>query len=136
MNALTEIVIAINGAYDLLEYLSDKYCIIIATNGPEIAAKDKLSKIGCLDFVNKVLSADMFGFMKPKKEFFEAIQNELNNYNNNEYLIVGDSLKSDVEFGMNCNFDSCWFNKENEGLMKDYKPTIIINKLSELKNIL
>ena len=44
----------------------------------------------------------MFGYMKPRKEFFEAIQILLKNYNNEEYLIIGDSLKSDVLLAMNC----------------------------------
>ncbi len=136
MNSLTEIVIAIDGAYDTLKYLKEKYYIIVATNGPKVATKDKLSKIKCLNLVNEVLSADMFGYMKPRTEFFEAIQNLLKNYNNEEYLIIGDSLKSDVGFAMNCKFDSCWFNKNNEKLDEPYKPTIVIQKLEELKSIL
>ncbi len=136
MNSLTEVVIPIRGAYDTLKYLKEKYYIIVATNGPKIATKDKLSKIKCLNFINEVLSADMFGYMKPRKEFFEAIQNLLENYNNEEYLIIGDSLKSDVGFAMNCEFDSCWFNKNNEKLTEQYKPTMIIKELEELKKIL
>ena len=137
MNALTEKVIPIEGAYETLEYLSNKgYYIIIATNGPKVATRDKLLKINCLDFVNEILSADMFGYMKPNKEFFEGIEKTLNNYNIEEYMIIGDSLKSDVGFGMKCNFDSCWFNRKNEMLNTEYKPTIIINKLKELIDLL
>ena len=136
MNSLTEVVVAIDGAYDILKYLKEKYYIIVATNGPFLAVEDKLSKINCLDFVNEVLSAEMFGYMKPRKEFFDAIQNLLKNYNNDEYLIIGDSLKSDVGFAMNCKFDSCWFDKNNEKLTEPYKPTMIIKKLKELKKIL
>lgn len=136
MQSLTNVVIPIINVYETLKYLSKKYYIIVATNGPSIAAEKKLEKINCLNLVKKILAADMFGYMKPKKEFFEAIQNILNNYNKSEYLIIGDSLKSDVGFGMNCGFDSCWFNKNTEKLTKEYKPTIIIENLIELKNIL
>ena len=137
MNALTEKIIAIDGAYETLKYLSSKgYYIIIATNGPKIATRDKLLKIKCINFVNEILSADMFGYMKPNKEFFEGIEKILNNYNVDEYLMIGDSLKSDVGFAMKCNFDSCWLNRNNEKLNNDYKPTIIINKLCDLKDIL
>lgn len=134
--SLTESVTAIKGAYGTLKYLKEKYYIIVATNGPKIATKDKLSKIGCLNLVNKILSADMFGYMKPKKEFFEAIQNLLDNYNNEEYLIIGDSLKSDVGFAMNCGFDSCWLNQKNQKLTEQYKPTMIIRRLEELTKLL
>lgn len=133
MNALTEVIIPIEGAYDTLKYLSEKYYIMIATNGPKIATRDKLLKINCLEFVNEILSADMFGYMKPRKEFFDAIQSLLNNYHNEDYLIIGDSLKSDVGFGMNCHFDSCWFNRNNEVLTDGYEPTMIISELKELQ---
>ncbi len=137
MNALKENVIAIDGAYETLEYLFSKgYYIIIATNGPQIATRDKLLKIKCLNFVNEILSADMFGYMKPSKEFFEGIEKTLNNYNTQEYLMIGDSLKSDVEFAGKCYFDSCWFNKNNEKLNDYYKPTMVINELRELINML
>lgn len=132
MNALKENVIAINNAYNTLQYLSNKYQIIIATNGPQIATKEKLSKINCLQFVNNILSADMFGYVKPRKEFFEGIKHTLSNHNTEEYLIIGDSLTSDIAFAMNCNFDSCWFNPNNATLPIKYKPTIIINDLIEL----
>ena len=137
MSALSENVVAIDGAYDTLKYLSNKgYYLIIATNGPKIATRAKLVKIKCIDFVNEILSADMFGYMKPNKEFFEGIEKILNNYNMDEYLMIGNSLKSDVGFANKCNFDSCWFNRRNKKLDNDYQPTIIINKLNELINIL
>jgi len=136
MQSLTEKVIPIKNAYETLKYLSTKYYIIIATNGPKIATQDKLLKINCLEFVNEVLSADMFGYMKPDPRFFSGIKNMLQNFNNEDYLIVGDSLKSDVGFACNCGFDSCWFNKDNEKCLEIYKPTIIINDLKELIKIL
>ena len=136
MQSLTEIVVPVNGIEKTLEYLSTKYYIIVATNGPTIAAKEKLNKIDCLKYVKKVLAADMFGYMKPKIEYFEAIQKMLNNYNNIDYLIVGDSLKSDIEFAMNCGFNSCWYDRGTEELTEKYKPTYIIEEVIELKDIL
>jgi FMN phosphatase YigB (HAD superfamily) len=105
---------------------------LVATNGPSIATKEKLEKIDCLPFVKEVLSADMFGYMKPKIEFFEGIQ-ETYQLPKESYLIIGDSLKSDVGFGMNCGIDSCWFDRGNETLTEPYQPTMIIKELVELE---
>lgn len=132
MNALTQNVIAIEGAKETLEYLKEKYDIIVATNGPKIAAKEKVNKIGCLEFVKEVLSAENWGVMKPHKAFFEGLQTTLNNFNKNEYLIIGDSLKSDVGLAINCDIDSCWFNRNKEVLNTEYAPTMEIQKLKEL----
>ncbi len=136
MNALTEEVHAIDGALDTLKYLADKYKILVATNGPKVATKHKLEKIGCEGYVAEILSADMFGYMKPKIEFFEAIEERYKDFNRSDYLIVGDSLKSDVGFGLNAGIDSCWLNKNDEKLDRTYVPTMTINKLSELIELL
>jgi 2-haloacid dehalogenase len=136
MNALTEEVNAIEGAHDVLKYLSEKYTILIATNGPKVATKHKLERINCLQFVREVLSADMFGYMKPKIEFFEAIEQKYDDFNHGDYLIIGDTLKSDVGFGMNAGIDSCWFNRNHDALDSDYKHTFVINKLRELMGLL
>jgi len=138
MKSLTEVVIAIEGAFETLKYLSStqKYHIIVATNGPEVATTAKLSKIQCLDFVKNIFSADMLGYVKPQKEFFNSIKNSLHNYNNDDFLIIGDSLESDVGLGMTCGFDSCWFNRKKEKLTENYRPTFTVKKLIEIKNIL
>lgn len=135
-NSLTETVVPIDGARDMLHYLHDKYTILIATNGPNGATHAKLEKIGVLNCVTEVLSADMFGYMKPHVEFFEGIEARYNDYAREDYLIIGDSLKSDVGLGMNAGIDSCWFDRGREQLTDAYKPTYIIKKLSELKNFL
>lgn len=116
--------------------MADKYKIIIATNGPKIATQNKLEKINCEKYVTEILSADMFGYMKPKVEFFEAIEERYKDFNRSDYLIVGDSLKSDVGFGMNAGIDSCWFNKHGEETDRTYTPTLIIKSLSELIKLL
>lgn len=136
MNALHDVVVAVDGAPETLEYLSKKYKIIVATNGPAVATKQKLQKIGCLQYVTKVLSADMFGFMKPRIEFFHAIARRYPDNAVVDYLVIGDSLKSDVGFAMNAGIDSCWFNRNDEDIDSAYKPTFTITSLSELKEIL
>lgn len=136
VNALNENVVAIDGAQDTLKHLSDKYTILVATNGPQVAMRQKLEKIDCWQYATEVLSADMFGHIKPNIEFFEAIEKRYQYHNRADYLIIGDSLKYDIGFGMNAGIDSCWLNTHNEELDDKHKPTIIINKLSELMRVL
>lgn len=136
MSALREHVIEIEGAYETLKYLSNKYKIIIVTNGPSVATTDKIRKIKCLDFVDDILSADMFGYMKPHLELINGIKQVVGNKNHKEYLIIGNSLKSDIQWGMNVNIDTCWFNIFDGELEKEYKPTFIIKELIDLKTIL
>jgi len=134
--ALTEIVIPIDGAYETLKYLHGRYTILVATNGPNSATRAKLQKIGALDLITEILSADMFGYMKPRVEFFEHVEARYQDYDKRDYLIIGNSLKSDVGLGMNAGIDSCWYDRGVEQLTDKYTPTFIIKRLSELKDTL
>lgn len=132
MEYLCETVIPVKGVYDTLESLSKNYKIFVVTNGPSVATKSKIDKINCSNFIENIYSADMFGVMKPNIKYMESLKNILNDYNDDDFLIIGDSLKSDIELGMNCNIDTCWFNYNNEDLTDNHKPTMIINELIEL----
>lgn len=136
VDAMREVVVPIPGVKETLEYLSKKYKIVVVTNGPKLATKDKVDKIECLDYVDKIYSAEMFGYMKPRIEFFEGVKEDIGCEDLDKYLMIGDSLKSDVEFGMNCGFDSCWINRNGMELDDKYKPTIIIKDIRELMKIL
>lgn len=134
LSSLNEIVVPIDGAYETLKYLHNKYKIVIATNGPSVAVRAKLEKINCLNLVDFIFSADMTKqkVTKPSKEYFDELEEYLNYYNSNKMLIVGDSLKSEVQGGMNSGIDSCWLNRNNNDLPSQYKPTFIINDLRQL----
>lgn len=138
LHSLKSVIVPVDGVYETLKYLSNKYDIIVATNGPRQASSVKLDKIKCLSFIKYVFSADMTKecVTKPNKIFFDELLDYIDYYDKDKILIIGDSLRSEVLGGMNSNIDSCWFNRFNEKLDNKYQPTIVINKLLELKNIL
>jgi 2-haloacid dehalogenase len=137
VHALTDNVLEIDGAYETLKYLAaGAYRIIISTNGTKAAAHGKLKKIGVLPFVADVLSAETTGYMKPYIEFFEAIKERNDGFQRADYLMIGDSLKSDIGFAQNAGIDSCWFDRGEKKLTPEYAPTFIIKDLRELRAIL
>ena len=48
-------------------------------------------------------------------------------------LLIGDSLTTDILGGMKNGIDTCWFNPNDVPLPEEYKPTMTLNKLLELK---
>lgn len=138
LKSLNEIVVPIEGTYEVLNYLHNRYKLVIATNGPTVAVESKLGKINCLDFIDTVFSADMTKetVTKPKKEYFDELMNYLHYYKKDKMLIIGDSLHSEVKGGMNSGIDSCWFNRNNEEITNEYVPTYTITKLKQLTKIL
>jgi putative hydrolase of the HAD superfamily len=51
-------------------------------------------------------------------------------------LIVGDSLTSDIQGGINFGIDTCWFNPNKKENKTGIKPTYEISNLMELKEII
>lgn len=138
IESLNELVVPIENAKEILEYLHTKYRLVIATNGPTSAVESKLGKIGCLNFIDTIFSADMTvqTITKPNKKYFEELEDFIDFHNLEEMLIIGDSLRSEVQGGMNAGIDSVWFNRFHENLPNNYKPTYTIEKLVDLKNII
>lgn len=136
MDSLKESAVQISGAEPLLGYLHDRYTVLVVTNGPNSAAAHRLIKAGLMDYVDYLYSADMFGYMKPRTELFEAIQKRHEDTRRSGYLIVGDSLSSDVGFGMNVGIDSCWYNPNGAELDSYYAPTYIISDLADLQKLI
>lgn len=134
LKSLKEVVFPIEGIKETLEYLSEKYTLIIATNGPRQAVESKLTKIKCLDYIKETFSADMTKNKvgKPNVIYFEELLKHINYYNKEQILLIGDSLRDDIKGGMNAGIDTCWFNRKKEELSDEYKPTMIIKNIREL----
>lgn len=126
-------IVEIEGAKELLTKLSNHYEILIATNGPKNAAISKVDKINVSSYVSYIISSEEVGYSKPMPEFFDYLYNKIDNNNKDEMLLIGDSLTTDILGGMENGIDTCWFNPNNKELQSEYKPTMTINKLLELK---
>ena len=131
-----ENIIPMNYAYEVIKKLSKKYKIMIITNSPTDVAIKKIDAIECSNLVENIYSAENFGLSKPKIEYMNEVKLDTNNFNDDDYLIIGDSLSVDIKLGMNSNIDTCWINFNREKLNKNYKPTYIIDNLKNLLDIL
>ena len=60
---------------------------------------------------------------------------DITKYSNDELIMVGDSIKSDIIGANNSNIKSIYFNKENKKI-SDKNFTYQVKNLSEIKNIL
>ena len=127
---------AVDGAYELLDYLKDKYKLYIVSNGFRFVQESRL-KIGNFEkyFCDVFVSEDI-GIPKPAKEFFDYCFEKLGNPHKNDAILIGDSLTADIIGGINYGIDTVWFNKNNEPLSDNIKPTHTVNTLKEIQKIL
>ncbi|MDR3169320.1 MAG: HAD family hydrolase [Candidatus Peribacteria bacterium] len=72
-------------------------------------------------FDYKILSCEV-NVAKPQKEIFELLQHT-SNIPTKDILMIGDSIKSDVEGAKNAGIDALWINREGKENSTEY-PTI------------
>lgn len=118
----------------LLSYLSDKYQIFAASNGVYDMQVNRIKKSNLDKYFKDIFVSDKIGFEKPDKRFFQKIMN-ITKFSNDDLIMIGDSIKSDIIGAKNSNIKSIYFNKENKK-NSDENFTYQVKNLSEIKKIL
>ena len=67
--------------------------------------------------------------------FFDAVFAEIGEYAKDEVLIVGDSLTSDIQGGVNAGIKTCWFNPKSAENTSALKPDYEIRDIGEVLEI-
>lgn len=124
-----------DNSYELVKSLKGKIKQYVVTNGAIRVQKTKLAKSGFDKLMDDVFISDEVGYQKPRKEFFDAIKNRLGDVANDEILIVGDSLTSDMKLADNCDLISCFYNPKKKEYKVDFKIDYEISDLNEVKKI-
>ena len=119
---------------DLLSYLSNKYQIYAASNGVYDMQVNRIKKSNLDKYFDEIFVSDKIGFEKPDKRFFQKIMN-ITKFSNDDLIMIGDSIKSDIIGAKNSNIKSIYFNKENKK-NSDENFTYQVKNLSEIKKIL
>lgn len=76
------------------------------------------------------------GIDKPNKEFFDIVFENIGSTDTREYLLVGDSLTSDILGANNAGIKNIWYNPENVDNNTRVKVDYTINNLKEVIEIL
>lgn len=125
----------VDGAEDLLKYLSSKYKLYAASNGPHKQQIKRLEKAKLLQYFYRVFTSELLGVQKPDKVFFDSCFSEIFPINPCETVLIGDSLSADISGGNAYNMTTVWFNKNN-GTAKSILPDYTVKSLNEIKNII
>ncbi len=125
-----------DNAVELIKSLHGKVEQYAVTNGTKIAQQRKLSKSGLDKLFSEAFISEEVGFEKPMKEFFDIVKSKIGDYSDDEILIVGDSLTSDMQGGNNANIICCWYNPNDLPHTGKAKIDYEIKSLSEVADII
>jgi len=125
----------LEGAYDVCEKLSSLCRLFIITNGLLKVQTGRFADCPISRFFEKIFISEQLGFNKPKKQYFDAVADAIPGYDPARVLVVGDSLSSDIQGGINAGLDVCWFNPGGIKNGTSLKPDYEIKALDELLDI-
>lgn len=125
----------VEGAEQIIRDLSHKRLAII-TNGYTDVQTSRINHSPLKGIFEHIIISESTGFQKPQTEIFDYAFNMLQITTKSNVLIVGDSLTSDIQGGMNYGIDTCWFNPMQKENNTTLKPTYEINKLGSLLEII
>lgn len=131
---LNESAVPMEGSFESLEYLSGKYRLFAASNGPHEQQVNRLEKAGMLGFFEDVFTSELIGAEKPSSDFFTYCFDKIGDIKPEESFMLGDSLTSDMKGGNSFGMKTVWLNLK--GKEKPDWVDFEIKSLDEVKNII
>lgn len=126
----------VDGAYDILDYLSEKYTVSVASNASYQQQLKRLNNADMMKYFSNIFNSEQIGYPKPEPSFFDACFEKLGNIPKEEVMIIGDSLSADINGGSAYGIKTLWFNYNKIAVPNNVKADFIVNSLDEIKNIL
>lgn len=123
------------GAEEVIGALAHKRLGII-TNGFAEVQHSRISHSNLAGYFEEIIVSEEVNASKPQPQIFEYAFEKMNLKDRSKVLMVGDSLTSDIQGGINYQIDTCWFNPNQEENPTNIQPTYEINHLEELLDII
>lgn len=134
---LGESAIPVEGAEDILKYLSAKYEVYVASNASyneQIRRLAGACESGFTKYFTDLFLSEKMGVAKPSREYFDKCV-ELCNGNVDEIIMIGDSLSADIVGAKEYGLKTIWFNYTGEDTVSPYADYTVLS-LREIKNVL
>lgn len=110
--ALGEFGFLIDGAEPFLKKLSTFCDVYIVTNGLVVTQTKRFNNSAIKQYIKKLFVSEAIGYSKPCKEYFDYCINEIGEPDRSKYIILGDSLTSDMQGGRNAGIATCHFSRD------------------------
>lgn len=128
--------IEVDGAREILSYLSEKYDVYTASNASRLQQEQRLRTTGFDKYIKGMFTSEEIGFQKPSKEFFALCCEELYPIKKSEIIVIGDSINADIIGAKNFGLKTIWYNFDNTVYSSYDFTDYYVNDLRDIKNIL
>ena len=123
-------------AEEVLQKLSKDYKQYAVTNGSKVAQSGKLKNSGLDKVFDGVFISEDLGYDKPSLEYFDLVFESIGSNNKEEYMLIGDSLTSDMLGSNNAGIRNIRYNPKDLDNKANVKVDYTIKNLKEVIEIL
>lgn len=136
LNALPDTIIYRDDSLEIVRSLIGKVKQYIVSNGTTVVQNRKLKESGFAELMDGVFLSEALGIEKPALAFFDKVFEELDIKDKSEVMIIGDSLTSDIQGGINAGIVTCWYNPFRHPRPEGYEIDHEIADLHEIYDLL
>ena len=122
-------------AEEVLATLRNKCKLYVVSNGVAEIQNSRMKGSGMEKYFIDRFVSETVGYPKPQIEYFNYCFAHIDGFDKAKALIIGDSLTSDIQGGVNAGIDTCWFNPTHSPNKSKLTPTYEIDDLRQLLEI-
>ncbi len=126
----------LEGTLNLLKAIKGKAKLGIITNGFTRVQQARLRHLGLTEYFEILVISEQVGVAKPNSGIFDCAFSQMGNPHRSRILMVGDTLESDIQGGINSGIDTCWINIHKKPTPESMTPTYEVFSLQELEVLL
>ena len=126
----------IPGALEAVKSLSKKYRLFLSSNGTASVQHGRLKSADIGKYFEDIFISQDLGVDKPDKAFFERAFARIPDFRADRAMVVGDSLTSDIQGGINAGMLTCWVNPHGAARRPDITPDYEIPTSASLEALL
>ncbi|HAO61968.1 MAG TPA: noncanonical pyrimidine nucleotidase, YjjG family [Erysipelotrichaceae bacterium] len=136
MKHLSEASILLPKAEELILTLSQKVRMAIITNGLTDVQEKRIRKSVIAHHFEVIAISEELGIAKPDPGIFQFIFDRMKIEDLSKVLMIGDSLYSDIQGGINAGIATCWYRSGDSRNPKGIQATHEIDDLDQILEIL
>ena len=135
-HALGDTIVYLDDSYEIVKSLKGKINQYLVSNGSSKAQRKKLKNSKFDTLFDNIFLSEETGYEKPHEEFFNYVFEKIGLKDKSSTIIVGDSITSDIQGGVNAGIKTVWYNRFGKGHNKNPRVDYEIRNLKEIYDII
>lgn len=124
------------GAQDLLSTLQQQYHLHLVTNGMASVQYGRIERAGIASYFEHLFVSSDLGAVKPSQAFFDACFAQIEGFDRDHAVILGDGLGADICGGLQAGLRTIWYNAQQVINDSPWQPDIEVRHLADVPAVL